>query len=127
MLQTMFNIEELLQIFSSASCNASRRRPKAGAYLSLHDSFVSQISEGLYPYGTHKIKPVLLGCSALNAANPTISDHCRALEIVDQEIAELPNPELRINAATNPALRFIDYLESIESNGRQVLNFLLAN
>jgi hypothetical protein len=41
MIQTMFNIEELLQIFSSASCNASRRRPKAGAYLSLHDSFIS--------------------------------------------------------------------------------------
>ena len=52
----MFNIEELLQIFSSASCNASRRRPKAGAYLSLHDSFISQISEGLYPYGTFKLK-----------------------------------------------------------------------
>lgn len=82
-MQTRFNIDELLHIFSKANNKMSKTRLKPGSYItSLHDqNFMRQMQGyykgedmrglpfsafqnvlGLYPHNTFKIRPEFLGC-----------------------------------------------------------------
>lgn len=62
-----YNIEELLQIFSTQNLGNSsqRRRPQKGgtSYASLHDGATNNNQQvmGLYPHDTYKIRPEFLG------------------------------------------------------------------
>ena len=81
MNQTQFNVDELLQVFSSANQgNGTRRRPKALAYASLHDSVISQHQNvlGLYPFNTFKIRPEFLGCPSIAEAKPIYQENLKA-------------------------------------------------
>ena len=81
MNQTQFNVDELLQVFSSANLgNGTRRRPKASTYASLHDSVISQHQNvlGLYPFNTFKIRPEFLGCPSIAEANPIYQENLKA-------------------------------------------------
>ena len=134
MNQTQFNVDELLQVFSSANLgNGTRRRPKASTYSSLHDSVISQHQNvcGLYPFNTFKIRPEFLGCPSIEEVNPTYTDNAKAQETGDQEnVDKQSNGALTgagASADKDVALRKVDYLEYMERDGRAVLDFMMDN
>lgn len=79
MQRSMFNAEELIQIFAQNSQNI-RRRPKPQNSI-VNESLISQnSSRSFYPFNTFAIRPEFLGCPSITVNPYDITEHQQAVD-----------------------------------------------